>query len=184
MRFKLIIVFILFSIVSFSQEEKLKFHSISFSPINIYADNHTSGLTFSLDVSLKKGKHIYKLFGQTGSDVDLFSRIDEKFSEIDILYGREVKAKKWLYYDFYGGLGYFSHKTSPGAESSGFFSYSKYSHQKNNTIGILLQSMIRFKTSKRFSLGFQLHTNINSVNTIYSTGVFFQWKLVKESRLE
>lgn len=81
-----------------SQEDKLKLHSISFSFPSIYFDNHTGGLTFSLDIGFKKEEHIYKLFALTGSESTLSilgppSR-REGFYEIDLLYGRELVVKK------------------------------------------------------------------------------------------
>ena len=191
MRFKIIIVFILFSTCLFSQESKLKFHNISFSFPSVYFDNHTGGLTFSLDIGFKKEKHIYKLFALSGSEFT-FSILGpskrEDFHEIDLLYGRELIVNKWLYFDFYGGLGLFNQTITipvaiPGTGGScgfGGFCFSspdyEYIRNKNKTIGLSLQSKIRFKTSKRFSLGIQLHTNINLVNTIYSSGIFFQWE--------
>ncbi|MCH7524613.1 MAG: hypothetical protein IIC74_06290, partial [Bacteroidetes bacterium] len=140
-------------------------------------------------------KHIYKLFALSGSEFT-FSILGpskrEDFHEIDLLYGRELIVNKWLYFDFYGGLGLFNQTITipvaiPGTGGScGFGGFCinipdyEYIRNKNKTIGLSLQSKIRFKTSKRFSLGIQLHTNINSVNTIYSSGIFFQWEF--ESR--
>ncbi|MCH7524981.1 MAG: hypothetical protein IIC74_08230, partial [Bacteroidetes bacterium] len=84
---------ILFSNYLSSQENKLKLHSISFSFPSIYFDNHTGGLTFSLDIGFKKEKHIYKLFALSGSEFT-FSILGpskrEDFHEIDLLYGREL----------------------------------------------------------------------------------------------
>ncbi len=196
MRF--IIVFSLFSTILFSQEDKLKFHSISFSFPSIYFDNHTGGIAFSLDVSFKKELHIYKIFGLTGSEYNL-SILDpsrrEDFNEIDLLYGREFGVNKWLYFDFYGGVGFFKQTISipeaisgTGGGSCGFGGFCfnipdyEYKRNRNYTIGLPLQSKIRFKTGKQFSLGIQLHTNINSVNTIYNIGLFFQWRLGSKNK--
>jgi hypothetical protein len=175
----------------FSQESKLKFHNISFSFPSIYIDNNTGGLAFSLDIGMKKEKHIYKLVAVTGSEYNtslLGPSKQKDFYEVSILYGRELFFKKYLSFDFYGGLGLFNQTITipvaiPGTGGScGFGGFCinipdyDYIRNKSKTIGLSLQSKIRFKTSKRFSLGIQLHTNINSVNTIYSSGIFFQWE--------
>ncbi|WP_034061126.1 hypothetical protein [Lacinutrix jangbogonensis] len=188
------------SFYSYSQEtkNKLQFNSIDISPINIYFDNSNSGIAVSIALSLKKNKHIYKAFALSGSEFNisvLGPSTTKVFREFDIFYGKEFKDKKWLYLDVFGGLGYFSQTiTTPeiipgsGTSSGGFLSFTSYDYNyikdKNNTIGLVLQSNIRFKTGKRFSLGFQFHTNINSINTIYSIGILLQWKLGSKSRLE
>ncbi len=171
--------------ISHSQEEKswFKFYSISISPLSIYLDNHSGGLSGSMDISFKKDEHIFKLFGFIGSEFAILQSSTESFYEFDLLYGRELFLKKWLYIDLYGGLGYFGSTVTTGIVPSGLFSYSEYKHDRSGTIGLHLQSKIRFKTGSRFSLGIQFHTNVNSINTIYSLGTFFQWDLTNKEIL-
>ncbi|WP_044402514.1 hypothetical protein [Lacinutrix sp. Hel_I_90] len=199
MKIRVLCACLFICVFAYSQESdsKLAFYSISFSPINIYFDHHTSGLAASLDISLKKDKDIYKLFGLTGSEFVVSvlgpSKV-ESFHEIDILYGKELREGKWLYFDFYSGLSYFSHTINtpekiPGSgTNSGGFSFTTYEYSynedKNNTIGLVLQSNIRFRTGKRFSMGLQFHSNINTVNTIFSTGLLLHWKLGRKSKLD
>lgn len=192
------VLFLFISLFSYSQEteSKLKFYSVDISPFNIYSDNNTNGFAASIALNLKKNNTIYKFFALTGSEFDttvLGPSKTESFREFDILYGKELTLKKWLYLDIFGGVGYFSQTiTNPekipgsGTSTRGLFTSYEYNYikDKNSTIGLVLQSNIRYKTGKRFSLGFQFHTNINSINTIYSAGILLQWKLGKKSKLE
>ena len=174
------------STVLFSQESKLKFHSISIAPLNYYFDSDLDGAVNSIDIALKKGKHVYKVFGLAGGETQMITigsaTVTRSFFEVDVMYGREFKANKWLYFDFYGGLGYFERIVStperiPGSGTGGLFQTYDYTYNidRTSTIGFPIQSKIRYKVGNRFSLGLQLHANFNSIKSSYSIGPFVQW---------
>ena len=176
MKFKLLLVLLLCSTVLFSQEDKLKLHSISFTPVGIYFDDSSSGVFISSDIGFSRGKHIFKIFGLGASEVSILSGTTESFFELSLIYGREFRIEKWFYIDAYAGGGYFKYKLTKGVDSEGFFTYSSYDDSVNHTIGLHLQSRLRFQTGKYFSLGLQANTNINPQNSIYNLAVFLQWK--------
>ncbi|MDX5586645.1 MAG: hypothetical protein QNK20_17290, partial [Aureibaculum sp.] len=167
--------------IGYSQEPnlKLKYHSFSLTPLSIYFDDDSGGFSFNADLGFKKGKHIIKLFGLVASEFSIFDSKTEEFYEFDVLYGRELLAENWLYFDFFGGLGYFKRTVTTDSVSSGLLSYSEYKYDREYTIGFHLQTKIRFQTGRRFSLGIQFYSNINKINPIYGSGIFLQWKSIK-----
>ncbi len=195
MKHLLILMAFFCSLPIFSQDidQRLKFYAVDFSPINFYGNDGNGGIAFDVGISLKKNKNIFKLFALVGGEVNFPSfgaSKSESISEVSILFGRELKLKTWLYVDAYAGLGYFNRTIStpvaiPGTEGGdcgfGGFCFSSpdydYVDTGESTIGIPLQLRIGFQTGKRFSLGLQLHSNINAVDSYGSMGMFFQWKL-------
>lgn len=201
MKLRLLTLFVFFITGVHSQEpdNSLRFYSISFSPLNAYTSSSSEGIALSLDLNLKKGNTLIKVFALTGSESDISgfaeSDISENFYEMDILLGNEIEAKSWLYIDYFAGLGLKDLITNtpekiPGSghpAGSGIFSYTQYEYRDNKShnvkLALALQSNLRFKTGKRFSLGLQLHTNITTSNTMISYGLLFRWKLGSASRL-
>ena len=158
------------SLTAQNENKGIEFHSISFSPLNIYFGERDSGFGMNLDVSFNKGNHIFKIYAGGASEFGINiggESINDSFAEYNILYGRELKIKEWLGIDFFAGVGYFNFKYNGGSSTE----------YKKAVIGFPLQSKIRFNTGRIFSLGVQLHSNINSATTIYQPGIFLQWKI-------
>ncbi len=162
----------LISVMGISQSdgknEQFTFKSFSFSP-SIYFNSSNTGIALSGDISYAYNKSIYTFSAIAGGVVcgDFFGSCNsESFGQINILYGRELMLTKKIVIDVHAGLGYFSYKSSSiiGTESG-----------HSTTVGFPLTTKLRFKTGNRFSIGLQLHANINSVNTIYAAGILFQW---------
>ena len=149
-------------------QEKLKLHSFSFSPLNVYFDNHTGGLSFSAEGVLKKENNLYKLLILGGSEFNFLGGRKDSFIEIDALFGKELFIADWFYLDIFAGVGYFNYK-EPDQESNGMI--------ENQTAGVPLQSKLRFQTKSPLAFGVQLHANMNRLNTIYNIGAFIQCKL-------
>lgn len=178
--FKALIVIVFYCNMGYSQENssRLKYHSFSISPLSVYFDNSSGGLAVNIDVAFNKDEHVFKIFGLLAGEFSVLQSSTEEFFELNLLYGREVSVKKWFHLDYFGGLGYFQRKTIIGTEPDGWFNYLEYRYELDNTLGFHLQSKIRFQTGKLFSLGLHFDTNLNSLNSIYSTGLFLQWQSV------
>jgi len=148
-------------------KSELKFHSVSFSPLDFYIDNHTEGLSVKLDISLNKERNIFKFQGVFSYVFDVISQggssYPENSYELNILYGREIPFNNWLYYDVFGGLGYL--------HISNFNNINK----NKSTVGFPIQNRLRFQTKGKFGAGLQFQVNINSLRTNYSPGFFLQW---------
>ncbi len=162
----------LISVMGISQsdgkKEQFIFKSFSFSP-GVYSNNSNTGIALSGDINYAYNKNIYTFSAIAGGVVcgDFFGSCrSENFEQLNILYGRELMLTKKIVIDVHAGLGYFSYKSSStiGTESG-----------RSTTVGFPLTAKLRFKTGNRFSIGLQLHANVNSVSTIYTAGVLFQW---------
>jgi hypothetical protein len=168
-----LIAFFFSLILNINAQEKnngIEVHSISFSPLSIYFANRDGGFGMNIDVSFSKGKHIFKIYAGGASEFTISyggGKRTDSFGEYNILYGRELKIKKWFGIDLFAGAGYFNFKYNGGSSTE----YNK------GVIGFPLHSKIRFNTGRIFSLGLQLHSNINNATTIYQPGIFLQWKL-------
>jgi len=163
---KIIVVSIfLMSVLSVSQsdyeKEQILFKSFSFSP-SIYSDGNTGGFVFSSDLSYIYNKNIFSLSFITGSEITILGSSDI-FMELNLLFGNEFKLSEKFLVEIHGGLGYF------------YFSPANYYQNSSYVVGIPITTKFRFDGRGKFSFGFQLHANINSVNSIYTVGVLFQW---------
>ena len=174
---KIVLIILLFSISmnaqNISKKHTIEFHSFSFSPMGAYltkdyGDGVFGGFGGNIDLSINNNKNIVKLFIGYGDEVSLFGNINDNFVEYNLMYGREFIIKKWLSLDIFAGLGFFKFNYNQG--SSNWF-------YKKEVIGFPIQTKIRFKTGRIFSLGLQLHNNINSTTSVYKPGLFLQWKL-------
>ena len=160
----------IFNVHAQDDDNGIEFHSVSVSPLNFYFANRDGGFGVNLDVAFNKGKHIFKVYagGAIEAKLDILGvSPKDQFLEFNVMYGRELNIVDWFGIDFYAGAGYFD------------FTYDKFSSGEYNegTIGFPLQSKIRFNTGRIFSLGIQLHSNINSATIIYHPGIFVQVKI-------
>lgn len=169
----LILVTFLHPLIAESQNDtisnKFEFHSISASPTGIYAGN-TFGLAVSGDVSFNYGVNIFSLAVGTGSELVVLG-YSEFYQQANLLYGREYRLSKRTLIDVSAGAGYFHNSTygSLNDNTSAFGEIDRY------TIGFPVSTKIRFMLSSRFSMGLQLQLNINSAQTIFTTGIILQW---------
>lgn len=174
-------LFILFLLISYSnafgQEKftekpnKLEYKSFSISPLQIYWDNETGGLSFSADLSYTFKENIFTISGSFGGEfeINIFGDAQpDSYQQLNVLYGKELSISRVAFLDIHAGAGYFSLK-SPRID------LENRGYERKSTIGIPIAAKLRFKTGKRFSLGFQFQMNINSVKNIYTTGIVLQW---------
>lgn len=166
---------------------KLEFHSIAFSPLGFYTSNRDGGLAINIEVDVNYGEHVFKLYGGTGSEVQINifgSPINDTYTEWSLMYGREfLGGQDYFFIDIFAGIGYFKFTYDKGATENIYpnYTYDDYGNlpreRKEAVIGLPLDLKLRFKTGKIFCLGLQVHANFNSATTIVQTGIFLQWKL-------
>ena len=148
----------------------IEFHSISFSPLSLYTSDRDGGFGMNLDLAINSGNHIFKIYAGGASEVAVDfgdGSINDSFGEYNLLYGREFKVKERVGIDLFAGVGYFNFTYDGGSPTE----------NKEAVIGFPLQAKIRFNAGRIFSLGLQLHSNLNSATTIFQPGIFLQWKL-------
>ncbi len=141
------------------QKDKLSYHSFSLTPLEIFFTDYSGGAAITAELSYGIDSHVFTLSASAGEEIGIFSRGD-RFQQLNILYGRELKLKEWLFIDIHGGAGLFLYNNN----STHF-----------TEIGVPLVTKLRFKTGDKFSIGLKFQANINSVNNIYSVGLLLQW---------
>jgi len=161
---KLIIITIyLICIIGYAQNEankdKLSYHSFSLTPLEVFFNNNSGGLAITGDLSYAYYKNIFTFSASIGEELAFFGR-GNRFQQLNILYGREFKLKEWFFIDTHAGIGVFFYNTG-----SNHFT----------EIGIPLVTKLRFKTGDKFSIGFKMQANINSVDNIFSIGLLLHW---------
>ena len=142
-----------------TQKDKLSFHSFSITPLEVFFTDYSGGGAITGDISFAANKNIFTFSATAGEELAIWGRGD-RFQQLNILYGRELKLKEWLFIDAHAGVGLFLYNT----HSSHF-----------TEIGIPLITKLRFKTGDKFSIGLKFQANINSVDNIYSVGLLLQW---------
>ena len=199
MKTTLSVLILCISIICFSQNKKLKFHrfSLSFPVISTNTENGNRSLAISIDTELKYKNHLFKSFLQAGAELNIsvFGPSREvSFLETDIMYGRQLYLNNWLDISGFLGLGAFFESSSIPVRSTtsnstsgvgwpGILDFSSitytYSNNKETTIGFPLQIITRIKTYKKFFIGIQLHSNFNSISSIFGFGINLSWKFEK-----
>lgn len=163
----------------------IEFHSIAFSPLSFYSSNRDGGVALDIELGFNYGLNVVKLYAGSGSEftVSVFgASITDSYTEVSVLYGRELKAGEFFFVDLFAGIGYFAFTYDGGAIPTNTFNYYTNSFNtigeyKKTVIGIPLDLKFRFQTGRLFSLGLQIHGNINSATSIVQPGLFLQWKL-------
>ncbi len=171
-KYILLLVLSVCAVSMWAQESssKVQFHSASIGlGVSFYED--LTAISGNLDLGINIGKHQIKAFvlastyesGALGAPLKKQIRTEE----YDLLYGREFKIVDKIYFDGYAGVGLFV--LERGKRSQG-------THTQENTIGFPLLARGRFQASQLIGFGLQLHSNINSVQSIFGGGFFLQFK--------
>lgn len=140
-------------------KDKLIFNSFSITPLEVFFADNNGGASITGELSYSYGKNIFTFSATTGESIAIFGR-GNRFQQLNILYGRELKLKKWFFIDANAGVGLFLYNGEIGRFSE---------------IGIPFVTKLRFKTGDKFSIGIKLQSNINKIDNIYSAGLLLQW---------
>lgn len=166
----LILIFLLFCTqVLFSQndlEKAFYFRSASLG-IGIANGSEESGyLDFKGDITTAYYKNLFSLAVSAGGTGQSFGS-SRDFLAVDLLYGRAFEINNFFTIEGHAGVGYF------------FENYKDYdtnfAKEKESTIGIPLQAKLLFYVSPKFALGLNPSVNFNSIETIYSGNLIFQY---------
>lgn len=169
--FLLLFVILLFSCFpTFAQEdsaERFSYRSFSITP-GIYIAKEP-GLSFNADVSFDYGPHIFSLGVGAGGEFTIWSGDD--YLQANLHYGREFSISPKFVIEIYGGAG-FLHFQEYGMTSS---EPLRYGEIFTYTIGVPIGAKFRFLLGPRYSMGVQLHGNINTEQIFGGVGLVFQW---------
>lgn len=152
------------------------YKSFSITPIEIYLNSgrEGGGVSMSTDVSFLYKKNIFSISGGIASEFEVFEDRLESYKSLNLLYGREWTLGSSIHVELHGGAGYFFFKKRGS-------SFLGIGDETNTTIGFPLVFKLKFRTGKRFCLGFRIERNFNSINNIASIGLLLQWnRLIKK----
>ncbi|MEQ6125173.1 hypothetical protein AAON49_13275 [Pseudotenacibaculum sp. MALMAid0570] len=167
-KLKWVACYLLLTIVNFnsisSQEDvssnRFQFSSISFSTFPLeyaFADGGMMSTTLDIGFAVRKNLFSIALNGATG----IFSTSAHQFN---LMYGRELDLGNRFSTELHIGLGRFSRVRLNRRESS---------------LGIPLMLKVKHTFRKKFSMGFRITGNKNSVEDLITFGVLFQWDFLK-----
>jgi len=166
----LILVFVLFfSVSGFSQEQhNSQFYVKSVSAgIGVTGGEETSGgIGFNADVTTALNKNLFTLGLATGSELDLFEA-HRNFFSADLLYGREFSVTRIFKIEAHAGIGIFSENYKNGD--------TNFREVKESAVGIPLRAKFLFYITPKFAMGFNPNVNFNSIETMYSGNLIFQY---------
>lgn len=169
-RISLILVFALFfSISVFSQEQQnSQFYLKSVSAgIGVTGGNETSGgIGFNADVTTALNKNLFSIALATGTELDLFDA-HRNFFSADLLYGREFSVTKIFKIEAHAGVGIFSENYKNGD--------TDFKEVNESALGIPLRLKLLFNITPKFAMGVNPNVNFNSIETMYSGNLIFQY---------
>jgi hypothetical protein len=166
---KIIIVILLLNFgIVLSQENKLKFKSLSYGVVGVYSNlknDGPRGVCSNFEISTLYNKNIFSANAVIGFG---FNEENNKlkdfqgFLEFDLLFGRELKINSDIKFEILSGVGYIvQDNTSEG--------------KSNKAIGIPIRGKLLFSTSKRFAIGINPNLNINKYRNLYSLCIVLQF---------
>lgn len=92
----------------FAQDHKLRLKSLSIGAGFMGSSSETSngGLMINLDMSMMLDEHLFSLYLNDGSELDLVDA-EEKYTELNLTYGRQIGLNHWMKLEWHLGLGHF-----------------------------------------------------------------------------
>ncbi len=169
-RIPLILIFVLFFSCSvFSQEGNAPQFFVKSISVGIGVtggDETSGGIGFNADVTTALNKNLFTLALATGSELDLFDA-HRNFFSADLLYGREFLVTRIFAIEAHAGVGIFSENYKNGD--------TNFREISESTLGIPVRLKFLFYVSPKFALGLNPNVNFNSIETIYSGNLIFQY---------
>ncbi len=162
---KVILLFIIYSTISFAQQSdasKVRIHKISLGIGGFYIKNDYSeggGTAYIVDASFNYKKNLMMISFLNGSEIGIISSSTYSFREISLKYGRELPVFTWFYIEGYSGLGYYNQTSKSNDIING------------NTISIPINIKFLFKINENFSIGLNNNYSINNINNNLSSNI-------------
>lgn len=164
----------LMSYSGFSQDldsSGLRFKSVSLG-IGITGGSETSGgVAVSADVTMNLNKNLFSLALTSGAEYNVIGSADRNFFAADLLYGREFSISKGIKIETHAGVGLFTEKYNNGD--------TDFQDVSDSTIGLPIRIKLLFYVSDKFAIGLNPNANFNSIDTMYSGNLIFQYNFWK-----
>lgn len=169
---------VLVSAICFSQEDSkqsnFKCHAITLGIpfLSGYSSSNTGGLDFNGSLAYSYNKHLFSVELSIATEFAILGGFDERVNQYNILYGREFKASRTVFFELHGGAGLFSYRSQD-------VDPNQFGSERIHTVGFPLKMKFRVHTGPRFSIGLQGGVNINPEQIIRQLGLFIQWNTKK-----
>jgi len=169
----LTLVFVMLFCCNFFAQENSEFYFKSVSAgIGIVDGSKLSGgMNFNADGTLAYNQNLFSLSLTSGSDLNLIGDANRNFFAADVLYGREFSITRIFKIETHAGIGYF-HENYKNYETD-------FQEKDESSIGIPIKVKALFYITDHFAMGFNPNVNFNSVETIYSGNLIFQYNFGK-----
>ena len=162
------LIYLVCSLNIIAQENKLKFHSAKIGFGGFYFKKNYSeggGVTFIADLTTSLNNNLISTSILTGAEIGIVGNSTYSFNEFRLQYGREFILKKWIKFELFGGLGYYSQKSDVSYIRDG------------NTISYPLTFNTKFYFKKNFGMGINNNYSVNNFNNNFSSNLIFHYNL-------
>lgn len=150
-----------------AQENKLKIHSAEIGFGGFYIKKNISeggGATFVADLTTAYGNNLISTSYLTGAEIGIITASAYNFNELRLQYGKEISVKKWIKFEIFAGLGYYTQKSEVSFIKDG------------NAVSFPLKFNTKFYFDKNSGMGFNTNYSLNSINNTFSTNLIFHYK--------
>ncbi|BFP42053.1 hypothetical protein FGF1_28980 [Flavobacteriaceae bacterium GF1] len=153
----------------FAQDRELKLKSLSIGAGFMGSSSETSigGFAVSLDLSMMLDKHVFSLYLSDGSELDLVDA-EEKYTELNLTYGRPINLNPWIKLEWHVGLGHFRYSYKSNV--------TDFVSNKESTIGVPIRAKLIFYTGRHFGIGINSNVNLNALVNTYSGNICLQYE--------
>jgi hypothetical protein len=178
-----------------TDNNKLKIHSITAGFGGYHFKNRIpndfdsvgeGGVTTILDADFEYNKNLFAVSYQYGEEISLFgSKVNYKFHEFDLLYGKELKVANWMAFEGFVGFGFFS-QNSRSYEASNVFTdlnvnsvnsiYDVSYVPIGQTISFPIRINTKFYFGSNFGMGLNTNYSFNQINDIFSMNLIFHYR--------
>lgn len=151
-----------------AQDKKLKIHSVNlgfggFSIKNKYSEGGGAMLLGDFTTSYHKNLFGISLF--TGAEIGIIGKSHYSFSQVGLLYGRELKINKWFGFEAFAGIGTYNQVSESSEIMDG------------NAIAFPFKINAKFILYEGFGLGLNTNYSINKINNNFSANILIFYNL-------
>lgn len=164
------ILFLLFVVITYGQENKIKLHSgdVGFgfflNRINILEpnDGNTGGLNLNINFTVKYNKHLSNIGFIGGEELSFWGKPNYNFSVLKLQYGRRLDIAKWLKLEGFIGISHLNQKRKD-------FSYNELAYP------ISLKTIFKISPSGGVNINTNYILREYERNLVFNIGYYYQF---------
>ena len=145
----------------------LKFKSISTGFGICVGELNDGGLNFYIDATTEFKRNLFTFSFVAGGELQLFDA-SRDYKELDFMYGRELTIYKFFKTEVNTGIAIFNEVYKNGS--------TNFNKVSETAIGLPIKVKLLFYVSDHFAFGLNPNITINSIDTMYSGNLIFQYR--------